>query len=216
MVHVALVDDHALLRTGLAGLINTFRNYKVLFQASNGKEFINQLKPASLPDIVLMDITMPEMDGYETTNWLHSNYPNVKVIALSMLDNETAIIRMLKCGAKGYLLKDSEPEELKEGLDAVATQGTYFNELVSNKIIHTINNIKKDNNDVNVGVTLKDKEIEFLKWACTEKSYKEIADVMAVSPRTIDGYRDILCEKLGLKTRVGLVMYAIRNGIVPV
>jgi DNA-binding NarL/FixJ family response regulator len=215
-VNVALVDDHALLRTGLAGLINTFKNYQVQFQASNGKDFIQQLKPDHLPDIVLMDITMPEMDGYETTGWINKNHPEIKVIALSMLDNETAIIRMLKNGARGYLLKDSEPEELKEGLDAVATQGTYFNELVSNKIIHTINNIKKENNDVAVGVTLKDKEIEFLKWACTEKSYKEIADVMTVSPRTIDGYRDILFDKLGLKTRVGLVMYAIRNGIVPV
>lgn len=213
-ITVSLVDDHVLLRNGLANLISTFGGYQVLSDASNGKDFIDQLKPERIPDIVLMDINMPVMDGYETTLWLRRNYPLVSVLALSMYDNENAIIRMFKAGAKGYILKDCDPSELRAALDSIKKKGFYYSEMVTGRLIHTINQMDDNDNNMNDLVQLSDREIEFLKLACSELTYKEIADKMFLSPRTIDGYRDALFEKLHIKTRVGLVMYAIKNGIV--
>ncbi len=213
-VKVVLADDHGLLRHGLANLIKSFGGYEVLFEADNGHHFTQQLDKKQLPDIVLMDINMPEMDGYETTLWLKKNYPLVNVLALSMYDNENAIIRMFKAGAKGYILKDCDPAELRDALHSVMKKGFYYSEMVTGRLIHNINKMD-DEDGSNTGLTqLSDREIEFLKLACSELTYKEIADKMFLSPRTIDGYRDALFEKLNVKTRVGLVMYAIKNGIV--
>ena len=212
---VALADDHSLIRNGLANLIDTFEGFKVLFQAANGQEFIDALKPKALPDIVLMDINMPKKDGYETTKWLKQLYPGVKVLALSMYDNEGAVIRMIKNGACGYILKDAEPADLRRALTEIAQKGYYHSELVTNHLVKIIRHGGSDDDDDKTPAQkLNDKEIEFLKYACTELTYKEIADKMFLSPRTIDGYRDALFEKLKAKTRVGLVMYAIKNGIV--
>ena len=215
-IKVALADDHILLRKGLAGVVDSFGDYVVLFEADNGQHFTQQIRKYGEPDMVLMDINMPEMDGYVTTKWLKEHYPLVNVIGLSMYDNENAIIRMFKAGAKGYILKDSEPPELKNALDSVHQKGYYYSELVTGRLIHSINKMDDDKSDVKMLNKLNDREIEFLKYACTEMTYKEIAEKMHLSPRTIDGYRDILFEKLELKTRVGLVMYAIKNSIVTV
>lgn len=214
IVNIVLIDDHVLLRSGLANYIKTFGNYNVLFEASNGKDFIDRLNSALLPDIVLMDINMPEMDGYETCLWLKNNHPDIKVLALSMYDNENNIIRMFKSGAKGYILKDCDPSELKTALNALVTKGFYYSEMVTGKLIHTINCLDDNDSQLKGMIKLNEREITFLKYACTELTYKEIADKMFVSPRTIDNYRDDLFQKLNLKTRVGLVMYAIKNGIV--
>jgi len=215
MTSIVLVDDHSLLRIGLAQLLENI-GFTVVFEADDGKEFIDKLQQSTLPDVVLMDINMPVMDGFETTQWLKINHPGIKVLALSMYDNESAIIRMLKCGAKGYILKDSEPAELKAAIDDLVSKGYYYSDLVSGKLIHAINKIEDEGSAMHTFVNLNERETDFLKYACTELTYKEIADKMFVSPRTIDGYRDALFEKLHLKTRVGLVMYAIKNGLVTV
>jgi DNA-binding NarL/FixJ family response regulator len=215
-IKVALADDHILLRNGLAGVVNSFGEYIVLFEADNGKHFIEMIATHGEPDLVLMDINMPEMDGYATAQWLKEHYPLVNVLALSMYDNEAAIIKMFKVGVKGYILKDSEPPELKTAMDSIHTKGFYYSELVTGKLIHSINRMDEKEAAANGNNLLNEREIEFLKLACTEMTYKEIADKMFLSPRTIDGYRDALFEKLQLKTRVGLVMYAIKNGIVKV
>jgi len=212
MPAVVLVDDHVLLRNGLAGLVTNL-GYTVLFEADNGKDFVDKLDKNQLPDIVLMDINMPVKDGYETTKWLKQNYPGIKVLALSMYDSESSIIRMLKSGAKGYILKDSDPIQLKEALFDLADKGFYYSDLVTGKLIHAINKFEDESDELKTLVNLNDRERDFLKYTCSELTYKEIADKMFVSPRTIDGYRDILFEKLQVKTRVGLVMYAIRNGL---
>jgi two-component system, NarL family, invasion response regulator UvrY len=214
-IKVALADDHVLLRNGLAGLVNSFDEYEVIFEADNGIDFQAKLNKDNMPDLVLMDINMPEMDGYATAQWIKQNYPLIKVMALSMYENENSIIRMFKAGAKGYILKDSDPLELKAALDSIVKKGYYYSELVTGKLIHSINKLD-DNIDIKNLVQLNDREIEFLKLACTEMTYKEIAEKMFLSPRTIDGYRDALFEKLNIKTRVGLVMYAIKNGVVAV
>jgi DNA-binding NarL/FixJ family response regulator len=213
---IALADDHALLRNGLANLLRDLE-YEVVFEAGNGEEFIEKLAANSLPDIVLMDINMPKMDGYDTAQWLKKNYPDIKVLALSMYDDENAIIRMLRCGAKGYILKDSDPAELKLAIHALLTKGFYHSELVTGKLIHTINHLDEpENSSVKNLLGLNEREIEFLKLVCTEMTYKEIAEQMCLSPRTIDGYRDSLFEKLVVKSRVGLVLFAIKNGIAKV
>lgn len=214
MANVVLVDDHVLLRNGLASLIESFGDYTVLFQADNGKDFSNKLDNKILPDLVLMDINMPEMDGYETCMWLKHNQPDVKVLALSMYDNENSIIKMFKAGAKGYILKDSDPSTLKAAMNDILTKGFYYSEMVTGKLIRRIND--SDDTDKRSGNLnkLKENELTFLKLVCSELTYKEIADKMFLSPRTIDGYRDDLFQKLNIKTRVGLVMFAIKYGLV--
>jgi two-component system invasion response regulator UvrY len=215
-INVVLADDHVLLRNGLAGLIGGLDEYHVLFEANNGKDLIDRLDAKCLPEIVLMDINMPEMDGYDTTVWLKSHYPGIKVLALSMYDSEPVIIRMLKCGAKGYILKDIEPGEFRIALDSLVRKGFYYSEFVTGKLIHAMNIMDEPERNRWSIQSLTERELEFLKLACTELTYKEIADKMCLSARTIDGYRDELFRKLSLKTRVGLVMYAIRNGIVSI
>jgi two-component system invasion response regulator UvrY len=211
---IVLVDDHVLLRNGLAGLIRSFGQYDILFEAGSGKDLIRQLKNFRRPEIILLDINMPEMDGYETACWLKRNYPESKVLALSMYDTDSAIVRMLKNGAKGYILKDIDPAELKLALESVIDKGYYYSDLVTGKLIHTISHIDEPEHRVHHLLTLNQRELEFMKLVCTEWTYKEIADRMYLSPRTIDGYRDALFEKLNVRTRVGLAMYAVRNGIV--
>lgn len=213
---VALVDDHSLIRNGLANLIDTFDGFKIVFQASNGIDFMNAIKPNTLPDIVLMDINMPKQDGYETTKWVRDTYPGIKVLALSMYDNEGAIIRMIKNGACGYILKDAEPGDLRRALNEIVQKGYYHSELVTNQLVKMVRMRNDGAADETEPQNLKDRDIEFLKLICTELTYKEIADKMFLSPRTIDGYRDGLFEKLNVRSRVGLVMYAIKSGIVTI
>ncbi len=214
MTTVALVDDHELLRTGLAAIVNTFVGYKVIFEASNGKEFIACLKTKPTPDIILLDITMPVMDGYETAAWIKLNLPDTKVLVLSMLENEGAIIRMIKNGARGYILKDSNPKVFRTAMNNIRDTGYFINDLVSNKLMHYIN--QDDTNEMQVMPIqhLSDNELCFLKLICTDKTYKEIAEDMSLSPRTIDTYRDNLFKKLQIKTRTGLAIFAIRNGLI--
>ena len=182
----------------------------VVIEADNGKDLIEKISQSTLPDIVLLDISMPEMDGFKTTQWLHKKYPQVKILALSMLSDERSIIKIFRVGAKGYLLKNTDPEELKTALDSVMNKNVYLSEYVSGKLVSGLHN------DVDVelqGVVLNEKEKEFLRWSCSELSYKDIAEKMFVSPRTVDDYRQSLFYKLKVHSRVGLVMYAIKNGI---
>ena len=211
---VVLVDDHVLLRNGLASLIRGFGEYEVLFEACGGKDLIRQLQNNRLPDIILLDINMPDMDGYDTACWLRRNFPEIKVLALSMYDTDSAIVRMLKNGAKGYVLKDIDAGVLKVALDSVLEKGFYYTDMVTGKLIHTINTLDDPEMRMRRLLALNERELEFMKLVCTEWTYKEIADRMYLSPRTIDGYRDALFEKLNVRTRVGLAMYAVRSGIV--
>jgi two-component system invasion response regulator UvrY len=210
-INVAIADDHVLLRSALARLINTFGGYNIMFEADNGKDLRNKINQHQVPDIVLLDVNMPEMDGFETTQWLHKNYPFIKVLILSMISDEKTIIKMFRLGAKGYLLKNTEPEELNLALDTIMNKNVYLSAYVSEKLVSGLNN------DVDTPVqeiVLNEKEREFLRWTCTELAYKDIAEKMNLSPRTIDDYRQSLFNKLKVHSRVGLVMYAIKNGIV--
>jgi two-component system, NarL family, invasion response regulator UvrY len=211
-IQVALADDHALLRNGLSGLVKSL-GYDVMFECNNGKELVERLK-VEQPDIILMDINMPEMDGFDATLWVKKNFPLVNVLALSMYDDENAIIRMLRNGARGYILKDSDPQELRQAIDSIMAKGFHYSDIVTGRLIHTIQQLDDDENHMKGMLKLTEREIEFLKLAATEMTYKEIASQMHLSPRTIDGYRDDLFLKLNVRSRVGLVLYAIKQGIV--
>lgn len=210
-ITIAIADDHVVLRNGLTELVKKL-GYTVLFECSNGKELIEILTKNTPPDVVLMDINMPQMDGFATTLWLKNHYPDIKVLALSMYDDEGAIIRMLKNGARGYLLKESEAADLKAAIDSVYKKGFYYSDLVTGTVLHSIH----QNEEASKAVSLSDREVVFLKLAATEMTYKEIADEIHVSPRTVDGYREALFEKLSVKSRVGLVLWAIKNRVVMV
>jgi DNA-binding NarL/FixJ family response regulator len=205
-INIAIVDDHTLFRNGVAALMAEFEELKVIFQAENGEQLQHLLIKQPVPDVILMDINMPVMDGYATTKWLKQKYPKVKVLALSMFEDDKAVIQMIKSGASGYVLKESRPKELLEAIKIIHEKGVYINEMVSGKLLRTVS----ENDDA---PELTKKELEFLKLCCSELTYKEIADQMFVSPRTVDNYREALFLKLNLKSRTGLVLYAIQNGI---
>jgi two-component system invasion response regulator UvrY len=209
-IQVAIADDHTLLRKALAKLVGSFENYTVLFEADNGKEIKKRINEHLVPDLILLDVNMPEMDGFETAGWLNKNYPKIKVLALSMFSDERTIIRMLRQGARGYIMKNIDPEELKKALDSVVTKNFYLSDEISGKII---SGLHKDADRAEEAPQLTPREKEFLRLICTEITYKDIAAKMFVSPRTVDEYRSNLFEKLKVKTRVGLAMYAIRNGL---
>ena len=205
--NVAIVDDHLLFAQSLKGLVDTFDDFNVLFHAINGQDLIDKLESISnVPDIILMDVKMPVMNGVETTYWLRKNKPSVRVLALSMEDDENNIIKMIKKGARGYLLKDIHPTELQTALREVMNDGFYHTKEVSKVLQKSMHNEIKDESE------LSENEIRLLKYACTEKTYREIAADMFLSPKTVDGYRDALFKKTGVKSRTGLVLYAIKNG----
>jgi DNA-binding NarL/FixJ family response regulator len=214
--HIAIVDDHTMFRKGLVALINLFPGYEVVFDAGDGAECIRQLEAGVLPDILLMDIAMPGMDGYSVTAWVRQHLPDIRVLALSTMDGETAIIRMIRSGARGYVLKDADPGELKKAFDDLLSLGYYYNDLVSRKIIRSVHLFAEDQHGNDLTGRLSDRETLFLQLICSEKTYAEIAREMVVSERTVDGYRDGLFKKLHIGSRVGLVLYAIRNGIAKV
>ena len=205
---VAIVDDHSLFAQSLKGLIDSFEEYTVLYHAVNGKDLIDKLETISnKPDIILMDVNMPVMNGLETTYWLKKNLPNIKVLALSMDDDEMLIIKMIKKGARGYLLKDIHPNELRTALNELIEDGFYHTKHVSKILQKSLASETKDASEIS------ENEMKVLHLACSEKTYKEIAEEMHLSPKTIDGYRDSLFKKTGSKSRVGLVIYAIRKGL---
>jgi two-component system, NarL family, invasion response regulator UvrY len=162
------------------------------------------------------------MNGYETVAWLKANYPDVKVLVVSMVDGEEAIVRMLKLGVKGYLSKEMEPEDLHAALQSIIRKNYYYTDFVTNKLVHSIQQEEEDNADSPVSLmvnhalweSLNTKQKEFIRYACTEMIYEEIAEKMCVSPKTIDGYRDVVFEKFGVKNRVGLVLYALKHKLV--
>lgn len=215
MKKIALVDDHVLLRNGLSVIIDGFEDFSVLFEANNGCHFIEQLDPKNLPDIVLLDVTMPIMNGFETAEWIFKNYPAIKIMVLSMLNDERTVIRMLKFGALGYMTKDTEPKELNRALNELYHKGIYFNQLLCFNLVNSVKNgLEEPQDEYQIFLNLPEREKEFLKLLPTDLTLKEIAAKMNLSPRTIDGYRDNLFEKVKVNNRVGLVLFALRNNLI--
>lgn len=209
-IDIIIVDDHLLFSQALNGLISNFNEFNVLAVLSNGKDLVDYvLNNNKLPQIVLMDIQMPIMNGIEATQWLKDNRPEIKVLALSMEAEEKTILKILRAGAKGYLLKDIHPTVLQHALKEVYISGFYYTENVTNTLLKSI-----DKSDEPNPIKLKERELEFLKLCCSEMTYKQIAEHMFLSPKTVENYREALFEKIEAKTRIGLVLYAIKEKIV--
>lgn len=206
-ISIVLIDDHRLFRKGIDSLIQTFTGYRVVFDAGGGQEFMEWINNNSPPEIVLLDLNMPLMSGLQLSVWLREHYPSVSIIVLSMVDDEQSVISLIKTGIKGYLLKDAEPSEFRHALDEIVGGGVYFPAFVSRYMAEKLNRADHE-------VSLNQREVEFIRFAASELTYKEIADKMCVSLRTVDGYRDSLFVKLNIKNRVGLALYAVKNKIV--
>ncbi|MDP5093141.1 MAG: response regulator transcription factor [Polaribacter sp.] len=206
---VVVVDDHTLLSQAIQSMVDTFDKFTVLYTCKNGQELIDMIakSPNDIPNVILMDVNMPIMNGIEATALLTQKYPSVHVMALSVEDDDNTILKMLKAGAIGYLLKDTEKAVLENALIEIVENGFYHTKNVTNLLMKSVNGLADEQ------ITLKEHETTFLKLACTEMTYREIADQMCLSPKTIDGYRDALFTKCNVKNRVGLVIYAIKNKI---
>lgn len=210
---IAIADDHLLIAKALSGIIDDFKNFEVLYEVENGKVLIEKMMvKKNMPDVVLLDISMPVMDGFATAQWLKQHHPPILIMALSMQDDDESLIKMIKAGAKGYLHKNAHPAELEKALEALVTKGMYYPDWATSRVFAKLAAPETDRVGKNV-IALSEREKEFLQYSITEMSYKEIAEKMFCSPRTVESYRDSLFEKLDLKTRVGLAVYALKNGL---
>ena len=213
MIKIALADDHALLRNALKALINDFENCKVVISVNNGAELIDQLKMGIIPDLVLLDLNMPVMDGFETITALKNTHPDILILMLTMYDSELSLIKLLKLGVNGFLKKDIHPEELKQAIKSVSETGYYYSNAISAKLA----GLFRENNDKSLPLhqlILNDQDLQFLELSASDLTYKEIAHQMSLTPRAIDAIRDQLFIKLDVKSRVGLAIIAIKNGLV--
>jgi two-component system, NarL family, invasion response regulator UvrY len=207
---MAVVDDHSLFRKGLINLVHSLdERFKVIIEAANGKELIEQLNTNCLPDIILMDINMPELNGFDAVHLLQKSFPQIDILVVSMVEKEESIVRMLKLGVKGYLSKDVEPHDLKQAILSIKEKGYYYTDFITGRLLH---DLRKD--DTKDSIRLTDKERNFLELACSELTYKQIADKMNVSFKTVDIYRDNLFKKFDAVSRVGLVIQAIKRGLI--
>lgn len=210
---IILADDHILLRDALVNLINSFPEFTVVRVAADGTEVVKEIQAGTVPDMVVLDLAMPKMDGYETAAWLKMNYPGTRIVVLTMYDSEIALIRLLQVGVRAFLKKDIHPTDLKLALVSVANDGYFYSHQTTAKLGSLFEKSSDNHQSVDKSL-LTEKEIKFIKYACSELTYKEIAMEMKLTPRIIDNYRDSLFDKLNVKSRVGLALYAIKNGVV--
>lgn len=210
-ISIGIADDHILLRKGLLKLLLTYDRFEALFDVDNGNEVISQLKEHKIPDVLILDVNMSGKNGLETAQWVSAHFPQVKIMALSMYSDETTILKMIQAGAHGYITKNVDPEKMKEAIDAIVDKGVYLPEALSAKIFSGIK--KNILSHEEKAVTLTDKERLFLALICQELSYQEIAAKMYLSPRTVDDYRKKLARKLNVKSKSGLIVYAMNHGL---
>ena len=209
-ITIGIVDDHQLFLKSLSLMLTSFKGFEVVLEALNGKELQQKIaNKKELPAIILIDVNMPIMNGVETAEWLAATYPEIKLVALSMNDNDKSIISMIKAGCCAYLLKDSHPNELEKALLDIHEKG-YYNGDVSNINYRRLLISQQEEDQLHI----TDKEKIFLQYACSDLTYKLIAAKMGLSERTIDGYRESLFTKLKVQSRVGLALEAIRRDLV--
>ncbi|MEO0556094.1 MAG: response regulator transcription factor [Bacteroidota bacterium] len=212
-INIAVVDDHNLFRKGMIKLIkmgDTKSRYNILFEVDGGLSLQKAIRKDQLPDIVLMDIDMPNMDGFDTVEWLKTNYPDVKVLVVSMLATDDAILKMLRKGVKGYLSKDIEVEDVHRALEAIAGGGLYYSGFVS-EVFDKMTTMDAAPTAVNA---FSEIDQQFFKLICTDLTYEQIADEMCLSPKTIDGYRAKFFQRFHVKSRQALVYNLLKDRII--
>lgn len=204
-----MADDHTLFREALCRLINEWDNCKVIIQAESGKQLIKQIDTGNLPDLVLTDLRMPDMNGYQTINAIKNKYPSIKIMVISMYESKEAIMRLLQSGAQGFVNKSADHKQLKKAIYELMHTGYYF----ADNAIARIFRQSLNNGDRAMLNYLREEEIFFLGHICTEKTYKQIADEMDVSERHVEYLRNSLFEKLEVKSRTTLALYAVEKGL---
>jgi DNA-binding NarL/FixJ family response regulator len=212
-IKIAIADDYKIFREGLKVSLSSDDNLQVMMEADNGEDLLKELTTQT-PDVILMDLKMPIMDGMETTKEVRKKHPSIKILVVTMYEDDKFIIHMMENGAHGYLLKNAEPEEIKRSIHAVFENGYYFNDLVNKALLKKLvlkNNLKPS---FNTNVELTEREMQVLKLICEEKTAIEIGKEIFLSPRSVEGIRQRLIEKIGVRNTAGLVMFAIKNGLV--
>lgn len=209
VIRVGIADDHLMVRKGIMSMLDNSDRFSVVAEGSNGQELIDAIALLKQPpDVCLLDINMPVLNGYDTLKALKSKYTDMKYLVLSMLDHEYVIIKMLRLGANGFLLKEDDPADLKRAIETVYEKDFYHTDLVTGRLIA---HVTKNTEDTKL--ILNDHELKFLELSCSEMTYKEIASIMKVSARSVENYRNTLFEKLNIKSRTGLVIYALKLGV---
>jgi two-component system response regulator DegU len=215
-IRLAIVDDHLLFRRGMIQILSQIEDFEIILEASNGKEFLEELEEKSI-DVVLLDIQMPEMGGIEVTKILRQKddeFP--KIIILSMHDEDQYIFQLLEIGANGYLLKDTDPDEVELAIRKVHGQGIYFTDLVSRVMLKkaTLKKQARSGKFFNYKKDLSERELEILTLICQGNTTSEIANCVCLSPRTIEGHRTRIMEKLNVKNTASLVAYSVKNELI--
>ena len=211
VIKVAIADDHALFRTGVRFALSFKKDIELIAEADNGMQLLEQLTKIE-PDVILLDIQMPIMDGITTLPEIRKLYPAVKVIILSMHNDHSMISRLMEIGANSYLTKNSDSETIYEAIKTCFEQEFYFNDITNKALLSGLRN-KKHETTISEDSPLTEKETRLLKLMCDEKSTKEIADIMEISPRTVEAIRDKIKMKTGARSMMGLVIYAVKHGI---
>jgi DNA-binding NarL/FixJ family response regulator len=212
-IKIAIADDYKIFREGLKVGFSADENLEVIMEADNGEDLLKALE-TSAPDVIIMDLKMPIMDGMEATKAVRKKYPSIKVLVVTMYDDDKFIIHLMENGANGYLLKNTEPDEIRKSIYAVYENGYYFNDVVNKALLKKLvlkNNLKPS---FNQNVELTERELEVLKLICEEKTAAEIAKDIFLSPRSVEGIRQRLIEKIGVRNTAGLVMFAVKNNMV--
>jgi DNA-binding NarL/FixJ family response regulator len=211
-IKIGVVDDQQMFRKGLISLISEFNEMNVMLEAANGKEMIDKMVKKE-PDVILLDLEMPEMDGVATLAWLKAKHPRIRVIILTMHNEESIIAHMIESGAHGFLLKNDPIETLIDGIHSVIDTGYYFDDRVSKALLTRLITGEKIKPKFNK-VELTERETQIIQLICEEFTNKEIADKLCLSVRTIDGHREQILQKINARNTVGIVMYAMKNGLV--
>lgn len=209
MIQVAYADDHVLVRKGTISLLSS-DEIRFVIEADNGREMMQKLEKAKrVPDICMVDISMPVMDGFALVSEIREKYPLMRTLVLTAYKSNLNIVRMIRAGANGYLVKSTSPAEVKAALQIIHNTGFYFSELITNNLYKSIQDVKPSS------ITFTEREMEFLTHCCSDLSYDQIAGEMGISPKTIQGYCERIFAKFGVNSRLGLVIVALKSGIVP-
>ncbi len=213
MTTVAIAEDQLLMLNMLAEIINRFEGFRVLIRAANGIELIEQIRVTGSPDILLLDLSMPQMGGQETAVWMRTHYPATKIIVLSSFHSDLVKVRLLRTGIRGFLNKDIHPKDLEKAFNGIKHQNAYFLQEDVQQLVMLIQQVA-DGSTSFERLSLTDRELEYIKLCCSDDTNKEIAEKMKFSPRTIKDLADGIRNKIGVEGRVSLVMYAISNGLI--
>lgn len=210
-IKIAIADDHALFRRGMVSLLNSVPEFEVLYEAGNAQELIEKL-PSQMPDLVIMDLKMPVMDGMKGTEVIREHWPALKVLVVSMIDEDHFVSHLMELGANGYLLKDADPDEVETAIKTIINEDYYYGPFLS-KVMHRrmVERTKKKQPSFTNNIQLTEREIEIIKLICEGLTTTQIADKVYLSPRTVDGHRNSIMDKLGVKNTAGVVVYAVKN-----